>query len=144
MKTFTVLALVLGVGLLGRADDKKKTEAPKLAGNYSLVDGKKNGEKVGDDAKKGKYVIDDKKITTGDKDGKFVFSYKLDGTKIDMEILEAPFEGLKGSKGYGIIEVKGDTLKLAYNTEKDKRPKNFEGKEGNYFELKKDKEKAKE
>ena len=143
MKQFAVLTLVLSVGLLCRADDKK-TEAPKIVGTYALVAGKKNGEKTGDDAKKAKYVIDDKKITIGDKEGKFVMSYKLDGKNIDMEMLEAPFEGLKGSKAYGIIEMKGETLKLAYGTEKDKRPKDFEGKEGFYFELKKTKDKSKE
>ena len=143
MKPIAALTLVLSVGLLGRAEDKK-TEAPKLVGTYTLVKGKKNGEPVGDDAKKPKYIIDDKKITMGDKDGKFVMSYKLDGTKIDMEILEGPFEGLKGSKGYGIVEVKGNTFKLAYNTEKDKRPKDFDGKEGFAFEFTKDKDKPKE
>jgi uncharacterized protein (TIGR03067 family) len=140
MRHVAVLTLVLGVGLLCRAEDKKP-EAPKIAGSYALVAGKKDGKATGDDAKKAKYTIDDKKITIADKDGKFVISYKLDGTKIDMEILEAPFEGLKGSKGYGIVESKGDTLKLAYGTEKDKRPKDFDGKEGFYFELKKEKPK---
>lgn len=142
MKQFAVLTLVLGVGLLGRAEDKKP-DAPKIAGTYSLVKGTKNGEAVGDMAKKSKYTIDDKKITIGDMEGKFVMSYKLDGTKIDMEILEAPIPDAKGTKGYGIIEMKGDTLKLAYGTEKDKRPKDFEGKEGFAFEFKKDKPKDK-
>jgi uncharacterized protein (TIGR03067 family) len=139
MKLVAALTLVLGAGFIC-ADDK--SESPKLAGTYKLVAGKKNGEKVGDDAKKANYIFDDKKVTIGDKDGKFVMSYKLDGKNIDMEILESPFEGLKGSKAYGIVEVKGDTLKLAYSTEKDKRPKDFEGKDGFFFELKK--EKAKE
>ena len=138
MKHFAVLTLVLCVGLLSRAEDKKP-DAPKIAGSYTLVKGKKNGEAVGDDAAKAKYTIDDKKITIAGKDGKYVMAYKLDGAKIDMEILEAPVEGAKGSKGFGIVEVKGDTLKLAYNTEKDKRPKDFDGKEGFFFEFKKDK-----
>jgi len=140
MKLLTAVALALGVGLTCGAEDK--AEAPKLAGTYKLIAGKKNGEKTSDDAKKSSYVFDDKKVTIADKDGKFVMSYKLDGKNIDMEILEAPVEGLKGSKGYGIVELKEGTLKLAYATEKDKRPKDFEGKEGFYFELKK--EKAKE
>ena len=143
MKPLAAWVLVLGIGVACTAEDKK-AEAPKIAGTYKLVAGKKNGEKTGDDAKKSAYIIDDKKITIGDKDGKFVMSYKLDGKNIDMEILEAPFEGLKGSKGYGIVELKERTLKLAYATEKDKRPKDFEGKEGFYFELKKEKAKPKE
>ena len=141
MKQFAALTLVLSVGLLCRAEDKKP-DAPKIAGSYMLVAGMKNGEKTDEKAKKAKYTIDDKKITIADAEGKFVISYKLDGTKIDMEILEGPVEGLKGTKGYGIVEMKAGTLKLAYSMEKDKRPKDFEGKEGLYFELKK--EKAKE
>ena len=66
--------------------------------------------------------------------------YKLDPkTKpmnIDMEILEG-IEGTKGSKAEGIVELKGEVLKLAYSIEKGKRPKNFEGKEGFMFEFKK-------
>jgi len=67
-----------------------------------------------------------------------VMGYKLDAKttpiNIEMEILEGP-EGTKGIKTGGIIELKGDVLKLAYSMEKDKRPKNFDGKEGNMFEL---------
>ena len=37
----------------------------------------------------------------------------------------------------GIVEAKGDTLKLAYSIDKDKRPKDFDGKEGFMFEFKK-------
>jgi uncharacterized protein (TIGR03067 family) len=147
MKTFAVvtLGLLTCAGLSARADDKK-ADAPKLAGTYTLVAGKKGGEAVGDEAKKGKYTIDAKAITIwgGDKKA-FVMGYKLDpSTKpvsIDMEILESEiFPNSKGSKGYGIVEMKGDTLKLAY-TDKDKesRPKDFSGKEGFLFELKRQK-----
>jgi len=112
------------------------------------VKGKKNGEATNEDAKKAKYTITDKTITIADKDGKFVISYKLDASaspvKIDMVIDEAPVAEIKGSKGFGIMELKGDTLKLAYATEGDKRPKDFDGKEGFAFELKRDKVKEKE
>lgn len=143
MKQLAAVTLVLCVGLACGAEDKK-ADAPKLAGAYKLVAGKKNGEKVGDEAKKSKYTFTDKQVTIADDNGKFVMSYKVDGKNIDMEILEAPFEGLKGTKGYGIVELKDGTLKLAYATEKDKRPKDFEGKEGFFFELKKEKDKPKE
>jgi uncharacterized protein (TIGR03067 family) len=142
MKPLAAVVLALGIGVAVHAEDKK-TESPKIAGTYKLVSGKKNGTPVGDDAKKPKYVIDEKTITIGEKDEKFVMSYKLDGDKIDMVIDEAPFDGLKGSKGYGIVAVKDGTLKLAYGTEKEaNRPKDFAGKDGFYFEFKK--EKAKE
>jgi uncharacterized protein (TIGR03067 family) len=145
MKRIAACLLAFGIAFAAQAEDKKP-ESPKIAGSYKLLSGKKMGQPVGDDAKKPSYTIDDKKITIADKDGKFVMSYKLDGNKIDMEILEAPFDGLKGAKGYGIVELKDGTLKLAYGLEKDaNRPKNFEGtKDGFTFELKKEKEKAKE
>jgi uncharacterized protein (TIGR03067 family) len=136
------LGFAVCVGLTGRADDKK-ADAPKIEGKYSLIKGKKNGTDVDDMAKKAKYIIDDKKITIDGGDMKFVMTYKLDPkaspVAIDMEMVEAPIEGVKGTKAYGIIEAKGDTLKLAYSLAKDERPKDFTGKAGFTFELKKDK-----
>jgi hypothetical protein len=44
-----------------------------------------------------------------------------------MEMTESPFGA--GAMAKGIIEVKGDDLKLCYTTEGD-APKNFEAKEG--------------
>ena len=139
MKTFAALTLVLAAGLL--AADDKKAEAPKLAGTYSLVAGKKDGVATGDDAKKAKYIFDAKTISIADEGKKvFVMSYKLDGNKIDMVMVESPFPDAKGTKAYGIVAAKGDTLKLAYvEKDKDKRPKDFSGKVGFAFEFKKDK-----
>jgi len=140
MKTITLaLGLVACVALSARADEKID-----LTGKYTLVAGKKNGTATGDDAKKMTYTATTDKFTISGGDIKFVMGYKLDTKatpiEIDMEILEGP-DGTKGAKAQGIIEVKGDTLKLAYTMDKDKRPKNFEGKEGFYFELKKEKDK---
>jgi hypothetical protein len=53
-----------------------------------------------------------------------------------MAVAEGP-DGTKGIVAVGIIEVKGDTLKLAYSLDKEKRPKDFEGKTGYLIELKK-------
>jgi uncharacterized protein (TIGR03067 family) len=148
----TIAAFTLGLGLVAsmslgrtsRADDKdeKKGDAPKLAGKYELTGGKKDGTAIGDDAKKGEYSFTAEKVMIKGMGLEFVMGYKLD-TKakpigIDMEILEGP-EGSKGTKAYGIVEMKGDVLKLAYSTEKDKRPKDFDGKAGFMFEFKKKK-----
>ncbi len=54
-------------------------------------------------------------------------------------VISAGPDGSKGTLAVGIIEVKGDTLKLAYSLDKEKRPKDFEGKTGYYIELKKTK-----
>ena len=142
MKTITALAL--GLGLLASAGlaGQDKDEAPKIEGKYKLTGGKRDGKEIGDESKKGEYTITADKITIKGQDASFVMGYKIDPkTKpmnIDMEILEG-VEGTKGAKAEGIIEMKGDVLKLAYSTEKGKRPKDFDGKEGFMFEFKKDK-----
>jgi uncharacterized protein (TIGR03067 family) len=155
MKTFATFALGLGLivllGTSGWSDDKKeekkeeKKAETKLEGKYTLVSGKKFDKPIDDDAKKGEFVFTADKVTIKGKDASFVMSYKLDPKtspmEIDMEIVDGP-EGAKGAKAAGIIELKGDTLKLAYSMDKDKddkikRPKNFDGKDGMMFEFKK-------
>jgi uncharacterized protein (TIGR03067 family) len=145
MKT---LALTLGLtaclALTGRADDKKDGKKLDLTGKYTLVDGKKNGGAVDDKAKKATYTITADAITIAGGDAKFVISYKVkpdtSPAEIDLTIADGP-DGSKGTPAVGIVELKGDTLKLAYSLDKEKRPKNFDGKDGFLFELKKDKAK---
>lgn len=141
MKTVAVLAvgLLACAGLSARPDEK---DAPKIEGTYTLVSGKKMGQPVDDESKKAKYIVTKDKITIDGKDAKFVMSYKLDAKNpknIDMEIVEAPIKDIVGSKAEGIFEAKGEELKLAYSIEKGKRPKDFEGKDGFSFVLKKSK-----
>ena len=147
MKTIAAFALGLGlIGLLGQSaiarkdKDEKKADAPKLEGKYTLVAGKRDGKPIDEDAKKGTFSATADKFTIEGMGVKFVMGYKLnaktDPVGIDMEILEGP-EGTKGTKAQGIVEAKGDTVKLAYSIEKDKRPKDFKGEKDFYFELKK-------
>lgn len=143
MKTTVAIALGFGLcvcaGLAARAQDKKG-EAPKLEGKYTLSAGTIKGNKIDDAAKKGSYTFTADKITIEGMGIKFVMGYKLDAkatpANIDMEILDGP-EGTKGTKAQGIVEKKGDVVKLAYSTDKDKRPKDFDGKDSYSFELKK-------
>ncbi|VTR98235.1 unnamed protein product [Gemmata massiliana] len=141
MKTFALAAISAACLLqsAARADDKID-----LAGKYTLVAGKKNGADVDETAKKATYTATEDKFTISGGDVKFVMKYRLDTAvtpaTIDMEIVEGP-DGTKGSKALGIVELKDGTLKLAYSVEKDKRAKDFEGKSGYYFELKKEKAK---
>jgi|SoiMethySBSTD1v2_1073268.scaffolds.fasta_scaffold1730247_2 uncharacterized protein (TIGR03067 family) len=136
-----IAAFALGLGLIASAGlaAQDKGDAPKLEGKYKLVGGKRDGKEIGDESKKGEYTITADKITIKGEDAKFVMGYKVDPkTKpmnIDMEILEG-VEGTKGAKAEGIVELKGDVLKLAYSIEKGKRPKDFDGKEGFMFEFK--------
>jgi uncharacterized protein (TIGR03067 family) len=145
-------ALVLGVGLVAVSaaaaqDDKKsdKMDPAKLAGTYKITDGKKAGDKIGDDAKKGKVVITKEAIALKGEDGmEFEFSYKLDAkadpAEIDMEITKP--DALKGAKTLGIISYEAGEVKLCYHPEGKERPKKFESTKdnGNYlFTMKKDK-----
>jgi uncharacterized protein (TIGR03067 family) len=131
-------------------DDAKKWEYTFIAGKITIrnPDDKreeKKEDKKDDDGKKDDGKKDDKKDTKKDDNAKkeskpliFSIGYKLDAKtnpiNIEMEILDGP-DGTKGIKASGIVELKGDVLKLAYIMEKDKRPKNFDGKEGLTFEL---------
>jgi uncharacterized protein (TIGR03067 family) len=112
-----------------KKEDKKEEKKEEKKESKKDDDGKKDEKKDGkkdDDAKK-----DNKALI-------FSIGYKLDANtnpiNIEMEILDGP-EGTKGIKTSGIVELKGDVLKLAYIMEKDKRPKTFDGKEGLMFEL---------
>ena len=157
MKMIATFALGLGLlaclGAHARTEDKKdekkkveaKPDAPKLEGKYTLVGGKKNDMPIDDEAKKAEYTFTADQVTIKAKEYSFVMSYKLDAkatpVEIDMVIVDGP-AGSKDSKAAGIVELKGDKLKLAYSMEKDKddkikRPKNFDGKEGFMFEFKK-------
>ncbi len=125
------------------AEDKKPAEfdAAKLVGDWTISAGKKMGKDLGDDAKKGTYTFSKDMITLKEGDKvMFAFSYTIDAKAspmtIDMEIKEAPMEGLKGSKAKGILELKGDELKLTYDGTGGDRPKKFEDDAAFSFTLK--------
>jgi uncharacterized protein (TIGR03067 family) len=133
MKAMILLtATLLALPFTQAADDKNFS----IEGSYTLVSGKRFGASIDEESKKGRYTIDKDRITIVAKGVKFVMSYKLPPktrpTAIDMEILEGP-EGTVGAKALGIVERTGDTLKLAYLLEKDRRPKSFEGNDGMLF-----------
>jgi uncharacterized protein (TIGR03067 family) len=136
MKTFALATGVLLIlGLTARAEDKIDP------GTYTVVSGKKEGKDIDEKAKKAKYTITADTFTIEGGKDKFVIGYKLKAgtpTEIDMAVSEGPEgSGTKGSIAVGIIEVKGDTVKLAYSLDKEKRPKDFDGKTGYLIELKK-------
>ncbi len=135
MKLFALTAgLLFAVTLAARADDKLD-----LAGKYTLVGGKLEGKNIEERARKAKYSATEDTFTVEAKGMKFVFAYKLKPgklTEIDMAVLEGP-PGTKGTIALGIVEVKGDMVKLAYSLDKEKRPKDFAGKSDYLIELKK-------
>jgi uncharacterized protein (TIGR03067 family) len=141
----TLFAIVAVAGLASA--EEKKFDATKLEGTWKITEGTKNGTKVEEANLKGEVIISKDKVTIKGPDMTHVMAFKLDATKspveIDMEGKEGP---AAGSKAEGIIEVDGDTLKLAYSTNipgfDGKRPTKFESTKDNkafYFVLKKEK-----
>lgn len=144
--------LTLGVAfafaaLAGAADDNKTdNDAGMMVGKWKLTDGKKAGNEIGDDAKEGYYEItkDTIKIFDGMAEKPiFVMKYSLDAkpspATIDMEITDGPAPEVKGAKAKGIVEVKGDELKLCYDPMGEERPTKFDGEKFYCFTLKKQK-----
>jgi uncharacterized protein (TIGR03067 family) len=117
----------------------------KLIGTWTYVSGEKNGDKVhAEGLKKASVVITKDTITLKDEEADYVIKYQLDTKNrpwaIAMEITAGPSG--QGSKADGIIELKGDELKLCYPAMGGKAPSEFAAKKdsGNhYFVLKRKK-----
>ncbi len=145
--TFLVLALAFVPGFADDKPEKKETkfDPAKVVGKWEYVSGKKGGEDVPKEHLAG--VVDWTKEVIK-LPGDFVMGYKVDAGKspaqIDMEVKEGPAPA--GSKAVGIIDFKGDELRLCYVPEmgeKAERPSKFESTEKNkafFFVLKKAKE----
>lgn len=141
--TLSLAAILFALPLAAFEDKKPEAfDATKLVGNWTYVSGEKNGEKVTPEALKGQTAkIDKDKFTLKGEGGTFVMEYQLDTKKtpvtIKMKIVESPFGA--GPTSEGIIELKGDELRLAYATEGGKPPTAFEAKKDSkhhYFILK--------
>lgn len=138
----TALILTTGILLLGTftlqagdAGKKDKFDPAKLVGKWTYVSIEKNGEKKSaDDLKKESVTISKEAFNLGGEGGKFVMKYELDTKKspvhVKLTITESPFGA--GATAEGIIELKGDELKLCYSTNGGKAPKGFEAKKGDY------------
>jgi len=124
-----LLLLVAGVTVWGQ--DEKKEAANPLLGEYIMVSGEDNGEPVPEERIRGNILrITADTITAVDKKDQeiYVAKYKLDTTKtpyaITMTIAGGP-RGEAGDKAVGIVELKGDTLQLAYAYDGGEVPKDF-------------------
>lgn len=121
------------------ADDKDKEgkfDAAKLVGTWKYVSGEKNGEKIDKDRLKDQTVVITKDTITLKGEQTFVIKYKLDAKKkpvtVQMEITESPFGA--GAKAAGILELKGDDLRVCYTADGE-APQKFESKEGSKAHL---------
>lgn len=131
----TGLAALVAPGALS-AQDQAKDEAfdpAKLIGTWSYVSGEKNGETLDEEHFKGQTVIVTKEsITLKSADATFVLKYEIDATKapveINLTITESPFGA--GPMARGIIELKGDSLKICYPPMEGPTPTKFESKAG--------------
>jgi uncharacterized protein (TIGR03067 family) len=136
------LSIVVAVGSAFPGDDAKLDPA-KLLGDWTYVEGKKEGAAVEKSHLEGVVKVDKTKFTIPGEPGQiFVMGYKLDGTKkpaeIDITIDDAPIKEAIGSSSKGIVSVDGDTMKLCY-APFGARPTAFESTAENkthYFVLK--------
>ena len=152
MRKWILLTLGAAVLLLSplRADDKKdkddaKFDAAKLVGTWTYVSGEEDGKKApAENLKKGTVEITKETISLKSDDATYVIKYTLDEKKspvqVAMEITKGP-QG-EGAKTTGIIELKGDDLKICYSPMGGDTPKEFSAKEGSklhFFILKRKK-----
>jgi uncharacterized protein (TIGR03067 family) len=129
-----MLSLVAGGGLLG-GEDAGKNDLKKLQGTWRFISQEIEG--------KPKPPEEVKKLTitfSGDKwsvrDGDQVVqagTHKLDPSKKPAQVDAAVDEGEgKGSTMLGIYELKGDTMKVCFDTEGKQRPASFTSKAGQF------------
>lgn len=137
-----VCAVLVAAGYPLVAGEKGAFDPAKLEGKWNYVSGEKSGAKVDADTLKKQHISIAKGVWTlkGD-EATFVMKTKIDAKKspagIQIEITESPFGA--GMKANGIIELKGDDLKLCYNADGGDAPKAFATKDGDknhYFVLK--------
>jgi len=138
MRTLTsVLALALPVVVF--ADDKAKPT--KLDGTYTVVSGEHGGKPIPEADLKGSVVtFAGDRITGTDKDKKefFAATFMVDTTAKPMKIVMTSTSPKAGEKAAGVIQVDGDTIRLAYNLPGGEPPTGFKtGEKQHLFVLKK-------
>jgi uncharacterized protein (TIGR03067 family) len=135
----TLLLMGMGAALLlgaatGRSEEKTKFDATKLVGTWKFVSGEKEGVKSAEDGLKG-----------ASEDMVFVMKYKLDTDAKPIGITIEGTEGpVKDQTVKGVIELDGDTLKLAYGLPGEPAAKDFKTKDGSKthsFVMKREKKK---
>ena len=135
MKTMAAFAAcILGLAI-ARAGDQKGFAVDKLVGDWTYVEGTRDGEKVPKDHLKGVVKFDKAKVIVPSEGNEpFVMAYTIDASKtpaaIDIKIEKGPIAEAVGSTAVGVIAIDGDTLKLCY-IEGKTRPTTFESTKEN-------------
>ncbi len=132
-QSFRVAALAI-VGCLGItvAEEPKKPVKGELDGLYTIVAGEKDGKEVSADKLKGSLIkFDGDRVMGTDKDKKEFFgsTFTVDKTTTPFTITMTTTAPKAGEKAMGIIEMKGDTVKLCYALPGGETPKEFKTKE---------------
>jgi uncharacterized protein (TIGR03067 family) len=129
--TGLALVVVAGLSAQDKADKNAKDfDASKLEGTWKITEGTKFGEKIPADSEtlKGEIVITKDAISI--KEGgqeMHKMTYKLDTKASPIAITMTGVVGpAKDMTSEGIIELKGDELKLCYSMPGEARPTKFE------------------
>jgi uncharacterized protein (TIGR03067 family) len=144
MKFACSLFAVAAISLFVSAEDKPKFDASKIEGKWKFTEGTKAGAKVEAKNLESEVTITKDSFTIKGGGETHVMSFKIDATKSPIQIDMEGKEGASaGTKAEGIIELDGDTIKLAYGTNipgfEAKRPGKFESTADNkafYFVMK--------
>jgi uncharacterized protein (TIGR03067 family) len=146
LRTTIALGLTALLATAGRAfAEENKNAAAKLAGEYTIVEGQREGQRETSEQMEGKIVtITEDTITVIDKDKKetYVASYKLNSSKKPCTIMLTEKTGPnKGEMARGLIERDGDSVKLIYALPGGETPTSFDGTKTKQlmFVLKRDK-----
>jgi uncharacterized protein (TIGR03067 family) len=124
------------------AEEKKaEFDASKLEGKWKFVSGEKYGEKVDAKSLEAEVTITKDTITIKGGDMTHVINFKINAKASPIAIDMKGKEGAAADMSVdGIIELKGDLLKLCYAFPGQKRPTEFAAKKDSknlYFVMKK-------
>lgn len=140
MKLFGTLIACAIVAAPALAADKD-FDASKLEGKWKFTEGWKFGAKSTPESLAGEVTITKDTITIKGGDMTHVMAYKIDAKATPVAITLTGKEGpSKDFVSEGIIEIKGDEVKLCYAMPKEERPTKFESPKDSkilYFTLKK-------
>lgn len=130
------LVLALALAATARAQDTADRTPEALLGTYTIVSGEDSGRPVPDERIEGSKIrITPDVIVSTDRDGKelYVAKFRLNTDarpwKIVMTMSGGP-RGQRGDQADGIIELDGDTVRLAYAPEGGVVPTKFDTKTG--------------
>ena len=105
-----------------------------LIGTWMASGGSRAGNKISSE-RLPLMTVTSKKMVVGEGDETFVFEYEIDKAEspmeIDLTITKSPMG--QGAKAKGIIEFDRKRIKLCYNPDGSKRPKEFKATEENKF-----------